>query len=180
MSNFARFNKQREDFPSEAAYNDYLEEYESITFSLIHSIGSDLAATENKIRSYELQNRQSIEDNEDRMERERDELERREKGEREWRESEKKRYEDEEEEDRKAKEEEKKLVLEALVRCLFLPIDPIRVSPLTFIANIRNREVQIQKQWSQQHEHHLANDPLHAIPSPRPLRRPTLLSNSNS
>ncbi|GAA5841776.1 hypothetical protein JCM5353_007767 [Sporobolomyces roseus] len=108
------FNKQREDFPSEAAYNDYLEEYESITFSLIHSIGSDLAATENKIRSYELQNRQSIEDNEDRMDRERDELERREKGEREWRESEKKRYEDEEEEDRKAKEEERKLVLEAL------------------------------------------------------------------
>ena len=110
------FNKQREDFSTEAAYNDYLEEYESITFSLIHSIGSDLAATEAKIRSYELQNRQSIEENEGRMEREREELERRERGEREWRESEKRRYELEEEEDRKAKEEERKLVLEALVR----------------------------------------------------------------
>lgn len=143
---FRRFNKQREDFPSESAYNDYLEEYESITFSLIHSIGSDLAATENKIRSYELQNRQSIEDNEDRMERERDELERREKGEREWRESEKKRYEEEEEEDRKAKEEERKLVLEALVR----PFSPLRnhpFSPLTSETNIfRNRVPQIRKQ----------------------------------
>ncbi|GAA5965958.1 hypothetical protein JCM3765_004134 [Sporobolomyces pararoseus] len=108
------FNKQRENFSTEAAYNDYLEEYESITFSLIHSIGSDLAATEAKIRSYELQNRQSIEENEERMEREREELERRERGEREWRESEKRRYELEEEEDRKAKEEERKLVLEAL------------------------------------------------------------------
>lgn len=109
------FNKQREDFTTEAAYNDYLEEYESITFSLIHSIGQDLTATEAKIRSYELQNRQSIEENEERMDKEREELERRERGEREWRESEKRRYELEEEEDRKAKEEEKKLVLEALV-----------------------------------------------------------------
>ncbi|GAA6010539.1 hypothetical protein JCM11491_006987 [Sporobolomyces phaffii] len=108
------FNKQREDFTTEAAYNDYLEEYESITFSLIYSIGSDLTATEAKIRSYELQNRQSIEENEERMEREREDLERRERGEREWRESEKKRYELEEEEDRRAKEEERKLVLEAL------------------------------------------------------------------
>ncbi|GAA5932474.1 TFIIH/NER complex subunit TFB3 [Sporobolomyces koalae] len=108
------FNKQREDFQTEAAYNDYLEEYESITFSLIHSIGSDLAQTEAKIRSYELQNRQSIEENEERLERERDELERRERGEKEWRESEKRRYELEAEEDRKAKEDERKLVLEAL------------------------------------------------------------------
>ncbi|GAA6063528.1 hypothetical protein JCM10212_006701 [Sporobolomyces blumeae] len=108
------FNKQREDFPTESAYNDYLEEYESITFSLIHSIGSDLAATEAKIRAYELQNRQSIEENEDRLEREREELERREKGEREWREAEKRRYEEEEERDRKERDEERKLVLEAL------------------------------------------------------------------
>ncbi|GAA5968520.1 hypothetical protein JCM21900_006631 [Sporobolomyces salmonicolor] len=108
------FNKAREDFPTEAAYNDYLEEYESITFSLIHSIGSDLAATEAKIRSYELQNRQSIEDNEERLEREREELERRERGEREWREAEKRRYEREAEEERREREDERKKVLEAL------------------------------------------------------------------
>lgn len=111
------FNRSREDFPSDAAYNDYLEEYESITFSLIHAIGSDLAATEAKIRAYELQNRQSIEDNEERREREKAELEAREKGEREWRELERRRYMEEEERLAKEKEADRRKVLQLLVRC---------------------------------------------------------------
>ncbi|GAA6003940.1 TFIIH/NER complex subunit TFB3 [Rhodotorula paludigena] len=108
------FNKRREDFASDAAYNDYLEEYETITFSLIHSIGSDLAATESKIRAYELQNRQSIEDNEERLAREKDELERRERGEREWREQERERYRAEEEEREREREEERRRIVEQL------------------------------------------------------------------
>ncbi|BGP12018.1 TFIIH/NER complex subunit [Rhodotorula toruloides] len=108
------FNKSREDFPSDAEYNDYLEEYESITFSLIHAIGSDLAATEAKIRAYELQNRQSIEDNEERREREKAELEAREKGEREWRELERRRYIEEEERLAKEKEWDRRKVLQLL------------------------------------------------------------------
>lgn len=109
------FNKRPEDFSSLEAYNDYLEEYESITFSLIHSIGSDLATTEAKIRSYELQNRASIEDNEERLARERDELERRERGEREWREGERRRFLEEEQRREREREEERKRIVEELV-----------------------------------------------------------------
>ncbi|TNY21455.1 CDK-activating kinase assembly factor MAT1-domain-containing protein [Rhodotorula diobovata] len=108
------FNKRPEDFSSLEAYNDYLEEYESITFSLIHSIGSDLATTEAKIRSYELQNRASIEDNEERLARERDELERRERGEREWREGERRRFLEEEQRREREREEERKRIVEEL------------------------------------------------------------------
>ncbi|GAA5833545.1 hypothetical protein JCM11251_003523 [Rhodosporidiobolus azoricus] len=108
------FNKAPEDFPNPSAYNDYLETYESLTFSLIHSIGSDLAATESKIRAYELANRQSIEDNEERLGRERREEEEREKGEREWRRLEGVRAREEEERERREKEQEKKRVMELL------------------------------------------------------------------
>ncbi|GAA5858111.1 hypothetical protein JCM8547_005655 [Rhodosporidiobolus lusitaniae] len=108
------FNKRAEDFPTPEAYNDYLESYESLTFSLIHSIGSDLAATEAKIRAYELQNRQSIEENEERAEKDREEHERREKGEREWRELERKKAVEEMERERKEKEDERRRVVELL------------------------------------------------------------------
>ncbi|GAA6052588.1 hypothetical protein JCM3770_003258 [Rhodotorula araucariae] len=108
------FNKRPEDFSSIEAYNDYLEEYEAITFALIHSIGSDLAATEQKIKSYELQNRQSIEDNEERLAREKDDLERRERGEREWREAERRRYLDEEQRREREREDERRRVVEQL------------------------------------------------------------------
>ncbi|GAA5940874.1 hypothetical protein JCM3775_006836 [Rhodotorula graminis] len=108
------FNKLPEDFASLEAYNDYLEEYEAITFSLIHSIGSDLATTEAKIRSYELQNRQSIEDNEERRARDKDDLERRERSEREWRESERRRYIEEEERREREREEERRRIVDEL------------------------------------------------------------------
>lgn len=115
------FNKRPEDFPSSADYNDYLESYESLTFSLIHSIGSDLTATEAKIRAYELENRRSIEENEERGAEEREELERRERGEREWRERERKMVVDEIESERKEKEDERRKVMEMLVRFPFSP-----------------------------------------------------------
>ncbi|BGP28213.1 RNA polymerase II transcription factorb subunit 3 [Rhodotorula toruloides] len=152
------FNKSREDFASDAAYNDYLEEYESITFSLIHAIGSDLAATEAKIRAYELQNRQSIEDNEERREREKMELEAREKGEREWRELERRRYMEEEERVAKEKEADRRKVLQLLesgtadaasivaasrkrssARDAFLPTDDSSIPRLKFLANLTNK-----------------------------------------
>ncbi|BGP52425.1 TFIIH/NER complex subunit [Rhodotorula kratochvilovae] len=108
------FNKRPEDFSSIEAYNDYLEEYESITFSLIHGIGSDLTLTEQKIKAYELQNRQSIEDNEERLAREKDDLERRERGERAWREEERRRYLDEEARREREREDERRRVVEQL------------------------------------------------------------------
>ncbi|BGP21072.1 hypothetical protein JCM10213_007590 [Rhodosporidiobolus nylandii] len=108
------FNKRAEDFPTPSAYNDYLETSESLTFSLIHSIGSDLAATEAKIRSYELANRQSIEENEERGVKEREEAERRERGEREWRERERQRVIREREEEEKEREDERRRVVAEL------------------------------------------------------------------
>ncbi|GAA5887011.1 hypothetical protein JCM6882_009414 [Rhodosporidiobolus microsporus] len=108
------FNKAPEDFPTPSAYNDYLETYESLTFSLIHSIGSDLAATEAKIRAYELANRQSIEDNEERLAREKDEFEQRERGEREWREMERRRAVEEVQREEREREEERRRVMAEL------------------------------------------------------------------
>lgn len=109
------FNKQPDDFATLDAYNDYLEEYESITFALIHSVGNDLAETERKIRAYEAENRNSIDENEERLAREKERLEAQERGEREWRELEKKRYLEEEERKDRERAAERKRVLEQLV-----------------------------------------------------------------
>ncbi|GAA5977490.1 hypothetical protein JCM11641_000980 [Rhodosporidiobolus odoratus] len=108
------FNKRPEDFPTPSSYNDYLETSESLTFSLIHSIGSDLVQTESKIRSYELANRQSIEVNEERGFMEREEEERRERGEREWKKREGERVRWEREEEEREREEERRRVVREL------------------------------------------------------------------
>lgn len=110
------FNKPPDDFATLEQYNDYLEEYEAITFSLINSIGNDLAETERKIRAYEAENRNSIDENEQRLAREKELVEARERGELEWRQLEKKRYLDEEERKDRERQEERKRVLEQLVR----------------------------------------------------------------
>ena len=111
------FNKQPDDFASLEQYNDYLEEYEAITFSLINSIGNDLAETERKIRAYEAENRNSIDENEQRLAREKELVEARERGELEWRQLEKQRYLEEEERKDRERQQERKRVLEQLVRC---------------------------------------------------------------
>lgn len=108
------FNKQPDDFATIDQYNDYLEEYEAITFSLINSIGNDLAETERKIRAYEAENRNSIDENEQRLAREKELVEARERGELEWRQLEKKRYLEEEERKDRERQEERKRVLEQL------------------------------------------------------------------
>ncbi|ORY96149.1 CDK-activating kinase assembly factor MAT1-domain-containing protein [Syncephalastrum racemosum] len=59
------FNKRPEDFASSRAYNDYLEEVEDITFNLMNEV--DVAETEARITSYELENKESIAANEARM-----------------------------------------------------------------------------------------------------------------
>ncbi|GAA5876405.1 hypothetical protein JCM3774_005322 [Rhodotorula dairenensis] len=108
------FNKQPDDFATVDQYNDYLEEYESITFALINSIGNDLAETERKIRAYEAENRNSIEQNEARLAREKELAHARERGELEWRQLEKQRYLEEEERKDRERQEERKRVLEQL------------------------------------------------------------------
>ncbi|OVA15505.1 Cdk-activating kinase assembly factor MAT1/Tfb3 [Macleaya cordata] len=52
------FNKREEDFPSLREYNDYLEEVEDMTFSLIEGI--DVAAIEAKIAKYQEENAEQI------------------------------------------------------------------------------------------------------------------------
>ncbi|GAB2228710.1 hypothetical protein Droror1_Dr00022833 [Drosera rotundifolia] len=52
------FNKTNEDFPSLREYNDYLEEVEDMTWSLIN--GENVAALEMKIAEYEKQNYDQI------------------------------------------------------------------------------------------------------------------------
>jgi hypothetical protein len=143
------FNKRAEDFDDPANYNKYLETCEDLTFSLIHSIGSDLAATEAQIRAYELENRRSIEENEERGHEEREELERREKGEREWRERERRRVVEEMESEKKEKEDERRRVMEMLVRfpsfstlssfTLFRPFLLLRLlTPFFFVLSCTN------------------------------------------
>ncbi|GAA6030547.1 hypothetical protein JCM8097_006199 [Rhodosporidiobolus ruineniae] len=122
------FNKRPEDFPTPDAYNDYLESYESLTFSLIHSIGSDLAATEAKIRAYEAQNRQSIEDNEERGLAEREQHEEAERRERERRERERRRAIEEMQEEEREKEEERKRVMAELESGTLSPTEILAAS----------------------------------------------------
>jgi CDK-activating kinase assembly factor MAT1 len=52
------FNKRRDDFCALREYNDYLEEVEELTFSLVS--GVDVAATEAKLQAYEAANRELI------------------------------------------------------------------------------------------------------------------------
>ncbi|GAA5993432.1 hypothetical protein JCM10908_002187 [Rhodotorula pacifica] len=125
------FNKQPDDFATVEQYNDYLEEYESITFALINSIGNDLAETERKIRAYEAENRNSIDENEERLAREKERLEANERGEKEWRELEKKRYLEEEERKDRERAEERRRVLEQL--------EEGKLSPSTIMAASASR-----------------------------------------
>ncbi|KAJ1906848.1 TFIIH/NER complex subunit [Tieghemiomyces parasiticus] len=52
------FNKRPQEFRSQRAYNDYLEEVEDITFNLINGI--DIQETEERIQKFALENRDSI------------------------------------------------------------------------------------------------------------------------
>ena len=54
----SRFNQRQSDFTSLLAYNDYLEEVETLTFNLIHNI--DVAATEATLAAHAAQNATSI------------------------------------------------------------------------------------------------------------------------
>ena len=53
-----RFNRRQEEFTTLLAYNNYLEEIETLTFSLLYNI--DVKATEQKLASYAQQNASSI------------------------------------------------------------------------------------------------------------------------
>ncbi|KAI8366631.1 CDK-activating kinase assembly factor MAT1-domain-containing protein [Radiomyces spectabilis] len=59
------FNKRPEDFPSLRLYNDYLEMVEDITFNLMNEV--DVAETEARITAYELENKESIAENQARL-----------------------------------------------------------------------------------------------------------------
>ncbi|QRV74789.1 RNA polymerase II transcription factor B subunit 3 [Ceratobasidium sp. AG-Ba] len=95
------FNKRLEDFEDLRAYNDYLEEVESIAFNLINGI--DVAATEAKIAEHRAANAALIELNEQREAKEaaalRD-IEERERLDRQQRAEEARRAEEEEERER--------------------------------------------------------------------------------
>lgn len=95
------FNKRLEDFEDLHAYNDYLEEVETIAFNLINGI--DVAATEAKIAEHRAANAAIIELNEQREAREaanlRD-IEERERLDRQQRAEEARRAEEEEERER--------------------------------------------------------------------------------
>lgn len=52
------YNKQEEDFDNLDAYNDYLEEVETITFNLIQGI--DIEKTERRVKAYEAHNKPAI------------------------------------------------------------------------------------------------------------------------
>ncbi|KAL4400347.1 TFIIH/NER complex subunit [Malassezia pachydermatis] len=52
------FNRKPEDFPDARAYNDYLEEFEEITFNLINKI--DLEQTQARLAQFEVLNKSMI------------------------------------------------------------------------------------------------------------------------
>lgn len=52
------FNRKPEDFPSLKAYNDYLEEFEEITFNLVNKI--DVEHTQQRLAQYEALNKSVI------------------------------------------------------------------------------------------------------------------------
>ncbi|KAL8816898.1 MAG: hypothetical protein Q9191_008246 [Dirinaria sp. TL-2023a] len=55
------FNRRQEEFTSLLAYNNYLEETETLTFNLLHNI--DVEATERKLHAYAQSNAKSISKN---------------------------------------------------------------------------------------------------------------------
>ena len=52
------FNRRPEDFPSLKAYNDYLEEFEEITFNLVNKV--DVEHTQQRLAQYEARNKAVI------------------------------------------------------------------------------------------------------------------------
>ncbi|WFC95787.1 TFIIH/NER complex subunit [Malassezia brasiliensis] len=52
------FNRRPEDFPSLKAYNDYLEEFEEITFNLVNKV--DVEHTQQRLAQYEARNKAII------------------------------------------------------------------------------------------------------------------------
>lgn len=52
------FNRRPEDFPNLKAYNDYLEEFEEITFNLVNKI--DVEHTQQRLAQYEARNKTTI------------------------------------------------------------------------------------------------------------------------
>ena len=58
-----RFNRRQEEFTTLLAYNNYLEEIETLTFNLLYNI--DVKATEQKLASYAQQNARSISRNQE-------------------------------------------------------------------------------------------------------------------
>ncbi|KAG0164589.1 TFIIH/NER complex subunit [Apophysomyces sp. BC1034] len=59
------FNKRPEDFSSLRLYNDYLERVEDITFNLMNEV--NVAETKAQIAAYEMENKDSIAENQARM-----------------------------------------------------------------------------------------------------------------
>ena len=59
----SRFNRRQEEFTTLLAYNNYLEEIETLTFNLLYNI--DVKATEQKLASYAQQNARSISRNQE-------------------------------------------------------------------------------------------------------------------
>ncbi|KAJ1958418.1 TFIIH/NER complex subunit [Dipsacomyces acuminosporus] len=62
------FNKRQEDFKSLAAYNDYLEMVEDITFNLLNDV--DIRETEERIKQYKRENAEIISKNISKQQRE--------------------------------------------------------------------------------------------------------------
>ncbi|KAM0747156.1 CDK-activating kinase assembly factor [Meredithblackwellia eburnea MCA 4105] len=151
------FNKREEDFVDSKAYNDYLEEFEDLTFNLINN--QDIEATEAKIRQYEAENRALIEANLSKAEREAEMVRLREEEERRIAEERRKQFEQLDEEDRLAREEEKRMVVDSLesstistskilsaarktalkrtsARDALLPLPPTSLSSFKFFSNL--------------------------------------------
>ncbi|WFD44193.1 TFIIH/NER complex subunit [Malassezia psittaci] len=62
------FNRRPDDFPSLKAYNDYLEEFEEITFNLVNKI--DVEQTRHRLAQYEARNKAMIAANQQQREQE--------------------------------------------------------------------------------------------------------------
>ena len=64
----AVFNRREDEFTTLLAYNNYLEEIETLTFNLLYNV--DVKATEQKLASYAQQNATSITKNQQRQQKE--------------------------------------------------------------------------------------------------------------
>ena len=106
------FNRRPSEFTSLLAYNDYLEEVETVTFNLLNGI--DMAATEAKLATYAAQNAASISHNTALQRHESESLAANAEAEREQARLRREAARREEEEARKEKLEDKKEVLDQL------------------------------------------------------------------